>query len=111
MKQERLYVCPLSVKTTAGQQFNQQMAHMLVFHSYLKMIMWASIQRAIAHTVECAHTHSEMRARTNGPAETQRGKLNHIISTQIINDIIFSCSSYNVGQLDTGGNEEAQRGR
>lgn len=87
------------------------MAHMLVFHSCLKMLMWASVQRTITYTIECARTHREMWACTHGPAETQRGRLNHIISTQIINDIIFSCSSYNVGQLDTGGNEEAQRGR
>lgn len=41
--------------------------------------------------------------------ERERGMLNHIISTQIINDIIFGCSLYNVGQLDARGNKEGVR--
>lgn len=85
------------------------MAHMLVFHSCLNMIMQASIQCTLTYTVKCARTHSETWACTHGPAETQREKLNHIISAQIINDIIFGCSLYNVGQLDAGGNEEGVR--
>lgn len=42
-------------------------------------------------------------------AHTQR--LNHIISTQIINDIIFGCSVYNAGQLDARGNKVGVRER
>lgn len=42
-------------------------------------------------------------------AQKHTEKLNHIISAQIINDIIFGCSLYNVGQLDARGNEEGVR--
>lgn len=91
-----------------GHKFNQQMAHMLVFHSCLHMIMWAT-QCAPTYTSVHVHTVRREHAHMAPQNHREREKLNHIISSQIINDIIFSCSSYNIGLLDAGGNEEGVR--
>ena len=49
--------------------------------------------------------------RTLQGLHTHRDTLNHIISTQIINDIIFGGSLGNTGQLDASGNKEGERER
>lgn len=109
IRQESFLFCPESVKKMAvGHKFNQQMAHMLVFHSCLHMIMWAT-QCTPTYTSVHVHTVRREHAHMAPQNQREREKLNHIISSQIINDIIFSCSSYNIGLLDAGGNEEGVR--
>lgn len=69
------------------------------------LIMWPPDAKHIrkhmyTHSVRRSHAHPQ------GHAHTLTQRLNHIISAQIINDIIFGCSIYNVGQLDARGNKE-----
>ena len=55
-------------------------------------------------TRELTHTHIHTHTHTH----THTKRLNHIISAQIINDIIFDWSNY-AGQLDARGNKEKER--
>lgn len=57
------------------------------------------------------HTHSHIRLQARVQAQAHKHTLNHIISTRIINDIIFGWSQYNGSQLDARGNKERARVR
>lgn len=76
---------------------------MQAHRSHLNLIMWppdtAHNHIACIHAQQGIHIHKSEHTH----------KLNHIISSQIINDIILGGSFYNAGQLDARGKKEAVR--
>lgn len=97
-------------RIAAGQQFNKlNRSCMQALRSHLNLIKWPP---DTTHGCECMCTHStEAFTCTHTRASTRSQRLNHIISAQIINDIIFGCSIYTAGQLDARGNKEEGRER
>ncbi len=100
-----LFVCHSCVVygIAVGQQFNKQIA----LRSHLNLIIWPP-DTTHNHKYMCTHSPG-IHAHIHKGAHTQ--KLNHIIATQIINDIIFGYSIYNAGQLDARSNKEGVRER
>lgn len=87
-------------KLSVGQRYKEQFAcgccgSPLSFECYNVAIEYNG---TTANTYTHTHTHSMHRDRER----------NHIISPQIINEIIFGCSLRNVSQLDARGNKERE---
>lgn len=96
----RPVICPAS--TPVGQQFNEQIAcacSPLFSFGCNSVATEYTLPQSLTHVRTLAVMLTSAQGHTKRERQRERERLNHIISSQIINDIIFGRSLCNVGQI------------